>query len=151
MAEVTIKAQQTFGGMRAGEVATVERTPYIDRLLARGRVVLARGRVALLPDADADDRPKRNASRDDWAEWLAANTSIVTEGKSRDELLAELDALEASSVAAVNDEAPFDESTAPTEQPTTETDLRTDDEREADEQAAKARAENEAAADDGSD
>lgn len=144
MAEVTIKAQQTFGGMRAGEVATVERTPYIDRLLTRGR-------VALLPDADADDRPKRNASRDDWAEWLAENTSIVTEGKSRDELLAELDALEASSVAAANDEAPFDESTAPTEQPTTETDLRTDDEREADEQAAKDRAENETAADDGSD
>jgi len=35
--------------------------------------------------------PARNASRDDWAEWLAVHTDIVTEGKGRDELVAEYD------------------------------------------------------------
>jgi hypothetical protein len=36
--------------------------------------------------------PARNASRDDWAEYLAAGAfGIVTEGKGRDELLAEYD------------------------------------------------------------
>ena len=43
MAEVTIKAQQSFGGIRAGEVVTVERTAYIDRLIKDERVVVVDG------------------------------------------------------------------------------------------------------------
>lgn len=61
MAEVTIKAQQTFGGIRAGEVVTVERTPYIDRLVENKRVVLvdadqgAGGTGSFAPDNDPAD------------------------------------------------------------------------------------------------
>ncbi|WNO27328.1 hypothetical protein SEA_KWEKEL_26 [Gordonia phage Kwekel] len=40
MAEVTIEAQQSFGGIRAGEVVTVERTAYVDRLIKNNRVVV---------------------------------------------------------------------------------------------------------------
>lgn len=41
--------------------------------------------------------PKRNASRDDWAEYLAQHPhGFVTEGKDRAALLAEFDALDAT-------------------------------------------------------
>lgn len=53
----------------------------------------APGATPLEPaEPDLDDRvpaepPGRNASRDDWAEWVAVNVpNAVTEGLSRDEL-----------------------------------------------------------------
>ena len=44
-------------------------------------------------NAELAETPKRSASRDEWADYLAAHHSIVTDGKSRAELLAEYDAL----------------------------------------------------------
>ncbi|QRY48156.1 hypothetical protein JVX93_16050 [Mycolicibacterium boenickei] len=47
--------------------------------------------------AAAGDPPKRNASREDWAEFLAQHPAgFVTEGKDRDALIAEWDEAQAS-------------------------------------------------------
>ncbi|UTN91769.1 hypothetical protein SEA_SAMPSON_29 [Gordonia Phage Sampson] len=106
--QVTIEAQQSFGELRAGDVVTVDRTPYVDRLIKNQRVVVvddAEPTTTVAPGGDdlvPAGIPKRNASRDDWAEWLAVNTSIVTEGKSRDELLAEFDELTATPPATTD-------------------------------------------------
>lgn len=54
MAEVTIKAQQSFGGIRAGEVVAVERTPYIDRLIKEQRVVVVDGAEDTEPVGEFD-------------------------------------------------------------------------------------------------
>ena len=51
--------------------------------------------------------PRGNASRDDWAEWLADNTDIVTEGKDRDALRAEY--AEWTKTHDVPTDAPIDE------------------------------------------
>lgn len=47
MAEVTVKAEQTFGGIQAGEVVTVERTEYIDRKIKSGRLSVVDGDVLI--------------------------------------------------------------------------------------------------------
>lgn len=99
MTEVTIKAQQNFGDTRVGDVVTVERTPYVDRLITNGRVVVVDDEptttVSVTDPTLAPQPPARNSSRDDWAEFLAEHSPIVTAGKSRDELIAEYDTLTA--------------------------------------------------------
>ena len=103
MAEVTIKAQQSVGRLRAGDVVTVERSDYVDGLIERGRVAVVDGDTItgegiLIGDgdeslpvrpADLPEPPKRSASRDDWAEYLAQHVHVEggTEGKTRGELL----------------------------------------------------------------
>ncbi|AXQ60641.1 hypothetical protein SEA_ALI17_25 [Gordonia phage Ali17] len=102
MAEVTIKAQQSVGRLRAGDVVTVERSDYVNGLIKRGRVAVVDDAVTdesivvddgdkALPvrPGDLPEPPKRNASRDDWAEYLAEHVHIEggTEGKTRPELL----------------------------------------------------------------
>lgn len=105
MAEVTIKAQQSVGRLRAGDVVTVERSGYVDGLIERGRVAVVDGDTItdegiLIGDGDGDEAlpvrpddlpepPKRNASYDDWAEYLAQHVHIEggTDGKTRAELL----------------------------------------------------------------
>ena len=88
MAAVTVRTQTAFLDFADGETVTLERTAFVETLIRNGNVVV-------IEDGPADPpaEPKRNASRDDWAEYLAACTSIVTAGKGRDELLAEYDAL----------------------------------------------------------
>ncbi|QGJ95811.1 hypothetical protein J1770_gp25 [Gordonia phage EMoore] len=103
MAEVTIKAQQSVGRLRAGDVVTVERSDHVNGLIDRGRVtvvdddtitdsgtVIVDGDEALpvRPD-ELPEPPKRSASRDDWAEYLARRVHVEggTEGKTRGELL----------------------------------------------------------------
>lgn len=109
MAKVTIEGSRlspsTF--LAAGERATVQRTDRVERLIARGFVVeVPDGRT--VTEVEADDNaeqsradlvpdpgtpPKRNASREDWAEFLAQHPNgYVTEGKDRDQLIAEWDA-----------------------------------------------------------
>lgn len=104
MARVTIEGSRlspsTF--LAAGERATVQRTDRVERLIARGFVVeVPEQRTATEVEADeqADQSreelgvPARNASRDDWAEFLARHPGgFVTEGKDRAALIAEWDA-----------------------------------------------------------
>lgn len=104
MAEVTIKAQQSVGRLRAGDVVTVERSDYVDGLIERGRVavvddstitdegiLIGDGEQSLpVRPADLPEPPKRSASHADWAEYLAEHVHVEggTEGKTRAELLA---------------------------------------------------------------
>lgn len=110
MAGVTIEGSRlspsTF--LAAGERVTVQRTKRIDDLIAAGFVVVVDERTTTEREADEqaeqsradltpytlDNPPKRNASREDWSEFLAAHSElgIVTEGKDRDELIAAWDA-----------------------------------------------------------
>lgn len=104
MAEVTIKAQQSVGRLRAGDVVTVERSDYVDGLIERGRVAVVDGDTitdeGILIGNDGDEQlpvrladlpepPKRSASRDEWAMFLAEHVHVEggTEGKTRGELL----------------------------------------------------------------
>jgi hypothetical protein len=110
MARVTIEGSRlspsTF--LAAGERATVQRTERVERLIARGFVVeVPEQRTATEVEADEqadqsradltpytlENPPKRNASREDWAEFLAAHSAlgITIEGKDRDQLIAAWD------------------------------------------------------------
>ncbi|AKY02736.1 hypothetical protein AVV09_gp23 [Mycobacterium phage BrownCNA] len=110
MARVTIEGSRlspsTF--LAAGERITVQRTERVERLIASGFVVeVADARTDTEREADEqaeqsrtdltpytlDNPPKRNASREDWAEFLGAHGAlgIVTEGKDRDALIAAWD------------------------------------------------------------
>ena len=111
MSEVTIKAEQSFGGMRVGEVVTVERTTYIEGLIERGRVSVVDDVAPTAPQpAGADDLPTepqvefvtgdpaasgppaRNAETTEWAEYMAVRfPDYDVTGKSRSELIAEYD------------------------------------------------------------
>lgn len=70
------------------ELTDTEREADLQAELARNEIKLAteRSQTTLLP-------PLRNASRDDWAEFLAQYTdhAFVTEGKNRDALITEWD------------------------------------------------------------
>lgn len=120
-----MKTQHAFLDFEDGQVVTLERTPFVDKLIEGGRVVIVDdnppeavgtiidGVIGDTPveldertdsEREADEQaaaaraelgvPKRSASRDDWAEFLAENTPIVTDGKSRSELQAEWDQLD---------------------------------------------------------
>ena len=94
MAKLTIEGSLTPSAFLArGERRTVQRTPRIDRMVHKGFVVVV--------DAHDDDEPAepaevmptpvkapaKSASREDWAEFLAAHTDVVTEGRTRDQLI----------------------------------------------------------------
>ncbi|QFP94082.1 hypothetical protein SEA_JABBERWOCKY_27 [Gordonia phage Jabberwocky] len=110
---VTIKAAQTFGGLRVGEVVTVGRTSYVEGLIQRQRVTVVddvEGEQLTQP-ATADDRPgepvigegfiindpaagppKRNAETTEWAEYMAARfPGYDPTDKTRTELQADYD------------------------------------------------------------
>ncbi|ACF05023.1 hypothetical protein Nigel_20 [Mycobacterium phage Nigel] len=110
MARITIEGSRlspsTF--LAAGERATVQRTERVERLLARGFVVEVPEQrtvtvTEVVTEVEADKQaaqsreelgvPPRNASRDDWAEFLAQHPGgFVTEDKDRAALIAEWDA-----------------------------------------------------------
>lgn len=90
-----------------GERRRVQLTPEVQRGIDRGYYVVVERRpdpneltdTEVEADANAQTSrdesgaPARNASRDDWAEFLAEHEGgFVTEGKGRDELIAEWDA-----------------------------------------------------------
>ena len=102
MASVTIEGSiKPSVFLARGERRTVQRTKRVENLIRQGYVVeVADGQAQPMPEPAADDRtphtenepPARNASREDWAEFLAVHSDIVTEGKGRDDLIAEWDA-----------------------------------------------------------
>lgn len=97
------------GVLGRGERKTVAYTERIARLVAKGRLKVVEfhdpePEQLKFPETPTDhelpndvfvpaEPPKRNASREDWAEFLAIHHGVITEGKSRDELLDEWDAL----------------------------------------------------------
>lgn len=94
MASVTIEGSLSPAAFLArGERRTVQRTDRIDKLIRRGFVVVVdeEGEVEAPPAPEPVKAPAKSASRDDWAEFLAEHTDIVTEGLNRDALQAEYD------------------------------------------------------------
>lgn len=107
MASVTVRGSiMPCGFLARGAEATVQRTPFVDRLIAQGFLDVLVEHDDSVP-AQADERtedeqyhddiaqaardelgvPHLNASREDWAEFLATKPGIVTEGKNRAQLI----------------------------------------------------------------
>lgn len=91
MATITIEGSLTPSAFLArGERRTVQRTPRIDALVFKGFVVVVDAHGEEEEPADAPEpikAPAKSASREDWAEFLAAHTDVVTEGRTRDQLI----------------------------------------------------------------
>lgn len=96
-ATVTIEGSITPSAELArGERRTVQLTESVQRLIDGGFVVVVESDApapvtpAVVDPAGADPQtvspPARNASREDWAEFLAL-AGFVTEGRGRDELI----------------------------------------------------------------
>jgi len=110
--KVTIEGTHTpaVGGPDTGERREVEVTQAVRNLLRAGAAKVVAGQirpkneetaelvdegVVTVPVPDAPEPPPRSGAgsgREDWAEWLAENTDVVTEGKDRTELIAGYDA-----------------------------------------------------------
>lgn len=105
MATITIEGSiSPAAGLARGERRTVQDTPDVRAYVAKGFAVIVEDeRTDIEREADEQAEiardalgvPARNASRDDWAEFLAQHPGgFVTEGKTRDQLIAEWDAYE---------------------------------------------------------
>ena len=105
MSEVTIEGSILPSGFLArGERTTVHRDARVDALIAGGYVTVVEEHpgtdlphlVSPGPEQPTttpytrDTPPPRNASRDDWAEFMAS-FGFITENLSRDELISEWD------------------------------------------------------------
>lgn len=95
MAKITIEGSLTpAAGLARGERREVQDSPEVRDYVARGFANIVdeeTGEVEQPELPEPAKAPARSASRDDWAEWLALNTDIVTEGKGRDALVDEYD------------------------------------------------------------
>jgi hypothetical protein len=95
MAKITIEGSiSPAAGLARGERREVQDSDEVRRYVAQGFAVVVdeeTGEPEESPLPEAAPAPARNASRYDWAEWLAEETDIVTEGKNRDTLQAEYD------------------------------------------------------------
>lgn len=113
MSSVTIKGSiMPCGFLARGEVTTVQLTPFVQRLIDQGfvdvvadAVPLSEGAVERVapepadpptpPEVEPPKAPHKNASRDDWAEFLAPHPGgFITDGKGRDELVSMWEAYE---------------------------------------------------------
>lgn len=112
MGNITIEGSLSpAAGLARGERRTVQDTPDVRAYVARGFAVIVDERTETEVEADVnaeqarqeiadadgpvvdENPPRRNASRDDWAEFLALHPDgYVTAGKDRDQLIAEWDA-----------------------------------------------------------
>ncbi|URC18129.1 hypothetical protein SEA_ZENTENO07_28 [Mycobacterium phage Zenteno07] len=94
MAKIVIEGSLSPSAYLArGERREVQDDARVQNLIRGGyvNVISSEGEVEPAPLPEPVPAPKRNASRDDWAEWLAEHTDVVTEGKDRDQLLADYD------------------------------------------------------------
>lgn len=95
MAKITIEGSLTpAAGLARGERREVTDSKEVRRYVERGFAVVVdeeTGEAEAAPLPEAKKAPAKNAKRDDWAEFLADNTDIVTEGKDREVLQAEYD------------------------------------------------------------
>jgi hypothetical protein len=118
MSSVTIRGSYTSPSsfLAAGVEATVQRTALIDKLIDKGFVDLLAEKDAPSPPESVTPEPEsapevpdnapevpdnapapppKNATREAWAEFLAAHFGgFITEGKSRDQLVGEWEVYE---------------------------------------------------------
>ncbi|AYD82020.1 hypothetical protein I5G60_gp25 [Mycobacterium phage Saguaro] len=99
MAKITIEGSLTpAAGLARGERREVQDSAEVREYVRRGFAVVVdeeSGQPEPAPLPEPVSPPARNASRDDWAEWLAEHTDVVTEGKDRGELIESYDAWQA--------------------------------------------------------
>ncbi|AXN53295.1 hypothetical protein PBI_THONKO_23 [Mycobacterium phage Thonko] len=95
MTEILIEGSLSPSAYLArGERKRVQDDEHVQRLIKGGFVNVVdegSGAVEPAPLPEPVSPPARNASRDDWAEFLAEHTDIVTEGKDRGDLIAAYD------------------------------------------------------------
>lgn len=95
MATITIEGSLTpASNLPRGERRVVADTTEVRRYVAKGyaNIVDEHGNLEPAPLPEPAKAPARNASRDDWAEFLARNPhGFVTDGKNREQLIAEWD------------------------------------------------------------
>ncbi|MFT4086132.1 MAG: hypothetical protein QM658_03105 [Gordonia sp. (in: high G+C Gram-positive bacteria)] len=89
MSEVTVQVQQPMRDFADGEVVTLERTAFVDKLLAAGRVVLVDDAAA---EQAASARaelgvPDRTAPRAAWVEFLSRHGVTSASKQTRDDLI----------------------------------------------------------------
>lgn len=98
MADITIEGSLTPSTfLRRGERRTVRYTEQVQRKIDLGYVIVVgehpEPTEIEVPEPEGGHPPKLNASREDWAEFLAQHPAgFVTEGKDRTELIAEWEA-----------------------------------------------------------
>jgi hypothetical protein len=110
MAKVTIEGSLTpAAGLARGERRTVQDSAEVRKYVADGFAVIVNeetGEAEAPPAPEPVKAPAKSASRDDWAEFLAEHTDVVTEGKNRDTLQADYETwLETHDVPAADPEA----------------------------------------------
>lgn len=92
MAKITIEGSLSPSAkLPRGERIEVQDSPEVRRYVAKGFAVVVdeeTGATEAPPLPDPVKAPSKGASRDDWAEFVAEHTDVVTEGKTRDELVA---------------------------------------------------------------
>ena len=110
MAQVTLEGSITPSTYLArGARVTVERTPYVDKLIRKGYVVVIGAAAAKTPVVEEITRiveaqretvdnerqltgaPARNAGRDVWAEFLRKEEFEVGDDETRNELISRWD------------------------------------------------------------
>jgi hypothetical protein len=93
MVKITIEGSLTPSAKLArGERREVQDSDEVRAFVAKGFAVVVdeeTGVAEPTPLPEPVKAPSKGASRDDWAEFLADRTDIVTEGKTRDALVAE--------------------------------------------------------------
>jgi hypothetical protein len=95
MAEITIEGSiSPAAGLARGERRTVQDSKAVRTYVRLGFANVVdeeTGEPEPSPLPEPVKAPSRGASREDWAEFLATETDIVTEGKGRDVLVDEYD------------------------------------------------------------
>lgn len=95
MASITIEGSLSpAAGLARGERRTVQDSDEVRRYVAKGFAVVVdeeTGEVEAPPAPEPVKAPSKGASRDDWAEFLAEHTDVVTEGRTRDELVGDFE------------------------------------------------------------
>ncbi|MBV9871739.1 MAG: hypothetical protein JO214_14055 [Frankiaceae bacterium] len=91
MAKITIEGSLTPSARLArGERRDVQDSDEVRKFVADGFAVVVNeetGEVEAPPAPEPAKPPAKSASRDDWAEFLAEHTDVVTEGRTRDQLV----------------------------------------------------------------
>lgn len=91
MAEITIEGSiSPAAGLARGERRTVRDSDAVRLYVAQGFAVVVNektGETEPPPAPELVDVPSKGGSREDWAEFLAEHTDVVTEGRTRDQLV----------------------------------------------------------------
>lgn len=91
MASITIEGSLSpAAGLARGERRTVQDSDEVRAYVAKGFAVIVdeeTGQPEPAPLPEPVKAPTKGASREDWAEFLAKYTDVVTEGRTRDQLV----------------------------------------------------------------